>query len=84
MIRGSHPVIKFASYVILAAVCSLLGIWDLTAATVICAVAFAVDGLTSNVLVGAANVPPGSRWLGFIVPLFAIGAGRAFAAALGM
>lgn len=83
MIRANHPAIKFTSYAGVAVFCTLVGIWDLRGAVVICAIAFAVDGLLSNLLLAARGIRPDSRWLNYAVSLAAIAVGRSFAAVLG-
>lgn len=83
MISARHPAIKLISYVILGGLCTLLGVWDVQAAVIICSVAFAVDGLLSTVLIGTSVIKPTSRWMMYAVPMSAILVGRSLAAAFG-
>lgn len=83
MISVRHPAIKLASYVILGGLCVLLGVWDVQAAFIICPVAFAVDGLISNLLAGVRGGTPPPRWLLYMVPMSAILVGRSLAAVFG-
>lgn len=83
MISVRHPAIKLLSYIILGGLCTLLGVWDLRAAIIICSVAFAVDGLLSSLLTGSDRVKPTSRWILYAVPMSAILVGRSLAAVVG-
>lgn len=83
MISARHPAIKLLSYVILGGICVAMGLWEIPAAVIICSVAFAVDGLLTNLLVGSKALKPTSRWMLYIVPMSAILVGRSLAAVAG-
>ncbi|MBI4499156.1 MAG: hypothetical protein HY689_14800 [Chloroflexi bacterium] len=84
MTRSHHPLVKGAAYGVLALLMVALGVWPPAVALVIGSAAFTTDGLLTSLVLGWRADLAASRWVGFLISLGSLLAGKSLAVFLGL